>query len=211
MTIGDAAEKLGITKEAIYNRIRRGSMKCVTQNGEKYIILDNNENIKKEQTAKIPTNRQNQNNFEDKYINLLIAQIDDLKHVNKELNKDKEILQKEKEELLVEQKNMLERVYKEKDEQLKAILTLANRTLLASPSQIIDKTIEAKIEENLDIKDDIESDSDWHRLKTILKEKGYSKKKKKKILKRLQKLAKSSDNITNNDGDIYIKNFTERL
>ncbi len=35
LTINEAAKKLGITKEAIYNRIRRGSIETMVENGEK--------------------------------------------------------------------------------------------------------------------------------------------------------------------------------
>ena len=40
LAINEAAEILGITKEAVYNRIRRGSLKTVIENGIKFVILD---------------------------------------------------------------------------------------------------------------------------------------------------------------------------
>ena len=40
LAVNEAAEILGITKEAVYNRIRRGSLKTVIENGTKFVILD---------------------------------------------------------------------------------------------------------------------------------------------------------------------------
>ncbi|MDR0762829.1 MAG: helix-turn-helix domain-containing protein, partial [Campylobacteraceae bacterium] len=124
LTVADAADELGITKEAVYNRIRRGSLKSVQENNERYILLENEPakpslSVKNANTSKkivVP---------DERYINLLISQIEELKATNSELNKDKDRLIKEKEQLLIEQRVALETIYKERDEQLKAILTLA--------------------------------------------------------------------------------------
>lgn len=216
LTVNDAAEKLGITKEAIYNRIRRGSIKSVIEDNERYIILEdkkptNKTEQKKEKVIKSvikqdeKVKQKTEHNFNLDYINLLVSQIDELKKNNQELNKDKDRLIKEKEELLIEQRDMIERVYKEKDEQLKIMLTLANRTLLANPSTLPNKTIEAQFEEKIKDSKQTDESSDWFRLKTILKEKGYSKKKKKKILSSAKDFIGLDSNIVENDGDIYIK------
>ena len=44
LTILDAAEKLGISKEAIHNRIRRGSLKSVVENGVKFVFISEEKN-----------------------------------------------------------------------------------------------------------------------------------------------------------------------
>ena len=36
LTIAEAASDIGISKEAIHNRIRRGSLNCVIENGIKF-------------------------------------------------------------------------------------------------------------------------------------------------------------------------------
>lgn len=213
LTINEAAKKLGITKEAIYNRIRRGSIEVMVENGEKYIIFNNEK--------KASTNKQEKNiqidkktyiskqktdyDFSIQYIELLKSQIDELKNNNQELNKDKDRLIKEKEELLKEQRDMVERIYKEKDEQLKIMLTFANRTLLANPNTLQNTTIEAQFENKIKNENETNEESDWFRLKTILKEKGYSKKKKKKILSNAKDYVGIDENIVENDGEIYIK------
>ena len=45
VTIHDAAELLGVSKEAIHNRIRRGSLQSVVEDGIKLVILDKEENV----------------------------------------------------------------------------------------------------------------------------------------------------------------------
>ena len=40
LSVSEAAEILGITKEAVYNRIRRGSLKSLEKDGQKFVILE---------------------------------------------------------------------------------------------------------------------------------------------------------------------------
>ena len=216
LTINEAADKLGITKEAIYNRIRRGSVKTIVEDGERYVVFDDEKKVSTTSTNKqekdekpLVTKQKTDINFSIQYMNLLISQIDELKKTNQELNQDKDRLIKEKEELLIEQRDMVERIYKERDEQLKIMLTLTNRTLLANPSTLQKTTIEAQLENRIKSEQETNEDSDWFRLKTILKEKGYSKKKKKKILSNAKDFLGVDENIIENDGEIYIKGNTD--
>ena len=39
-TIEETAKKFKVSKEAIHNRIRRGSLDCVIEHGVKYVLLD---------------------------------------------------------------------------------------------------------------------------------------------------------------------------
>ena len=38
--VSEAAEILGVTKEAVYNRIRRGTLKTFEKDGVKYVVLE---------------------------------------------------------------------------------------------------------------------------------------------------------------------------
>jgi hypothetical protein len=68
LSITEVADKFGISKEAVYNRIRRGTFKTIEEDGVKFIILDDEEKAKKmahtaqKQTHQILTH---------KYLNLL--------------------------------------------------------------------------------------------------------------------------------------------
>ena len=41
--VSEAAEILGVTKEAVYNRIRRGTLKTFEKDGVKYVVLEGHE------------------------------------------------------------------------------------------------------------------------------------------------------------------------
>ncbi|MDR2635738.1 MAG: helix-turn-helix domain-containing protein [Campylobacteraceae bacterium] len=215
LTVADAALELGITKEAIYNRIRRGSLQSVQENDERYILLEDGE-LKSSEKPTVKTPKKNVV-LDERYINLLISQIAELKAANSELNKDKEKLIKEKEQLLIEQRVALETIYKERDEQLKAILTLANRSLLAKPVSDVEKvTIDASFEEKMEkwrAKKDSGGDksaderefSDWRELKSYLRAKGFSKKEKKKIITSVKEAAGQDIDVQEDEGVLYVK------
>jgi predicted DNA-binding protein YlxM (UPF0122 family) len=205
VSIQEAADALGITKEAVYNRIRRGTLQSEVVDGERVILVESELTNKTHAAHKKPHTIHHEIAADERYIELLKSQIDELKATNDKLTEDKERLIREKEQLLIESKNALERIYKERDEQLKAILTLANRTLLAKPS---DKVIDTKYEPTLGTftssakSDEAQGDEgeedkmspdevssatntefgDWRELKSYLKARGFSKKKKKKII-----------------------------
>jgi predicted DNA-binding protein YlxM (UPF0122 family) len=205
LTVSETADELGITKEAIYNRIRRGTLKSVVEGEEKYIILDEDDAP--------PTNKQTATlKFkktipDERYVNLLVSRIDELKAANSELNKDKDRLIKEKEQLLIEQRVALETIYKERDEQLKAILTLANRSLLANPAENAQSvTVDANYEQTFEeINDNNGEFTDWRELKSYLKAKGFSKKKKKKIILHVKEAAGEDEDVQEDEGVLYIR------
>ena len=67
--ISEAAEILGITKEAVYNRIRRGTLKYIQNGATKYVMI-NNESTKEQKVAQIEEFNATQ---------FLLKQIDELK------------------------------------------------------------------------------------------------------------------------------------
>lgn len=194
LTVIETAELLGVSKEAIYNRIRRGSLETVIENGIKYVVLT--DEVKKSSRVK-----KLQSVANDAYIQLLRDEMRDLKERNKALEADKDRLVKEKEKLLIESKEKIEQIYKQKDEQLKAILSLATKNILENKTAqdsdiIIDKynkqndAIDVDIDVNesdISTKETLESYSDWKDLRDYLKQKGYSKKQKKIIKQKFKK------------------------
>ncbi len=196
LTVIQTAELLGVSKEAIYNRIRRGSLEVVIENGIKYVILT--EDIKKSSHS-----RKISNNISDAYIELLKTELKELKEKNRALEADKDRLIREKEKLLIESKEKVEEIYKQRDEQLKTILSLATKNILENKKYknneiVIDEDIDRKrkdaIEAEIDAQTDaistqeiVESYSDWQDLRDYLKQKGYSKKEKKIIKEEFNK------------------------
>ncbi|RAZ24282.1 DNA-binding protein [Campylobacter hyointestinalis] len=127
--INEAAQILGITKEAIYNRIRRKSLKSEEKDGVKYVILDD-EPIKPKKT--------------DNFTKYLLSQIASLKLQNERLLEQKDKLVKEKEEIIITKIEELKAAYQSSDERLRAVLSMAGRSFKA-----LDDTqmIEAEVEE----------------------------------------------------------------
>ena len=196
LTVIQTAELLGVSKEAIYNRIRRGSLEVVIENGIKYVILT--EDVKKSTHS-----RKISNNISDAYIELLKVEMKELKERNRILEADKDRLIAEKEKLLIESREKIEQIYKQRDEQLKTILSLASKNILENKNYkndeiVIDEDASRKrkdaIEVDIEAEEDsastqeiVESYSDWQDLRDYLKQKGYSKKKKKIIKEKFNK------------------------
>ncbi len=224
LTVIEAAKLLGVSKEAIYNRLRRGSLQSVIENGVKYILLT--KNSLKEGTA----TRKIENVTESAYVELLKVQLEEMKLKNEKLEADKERLIADKERLLIESKEKIEMIYKERDEQLKAILTLANRqiahtgnetaTSANTPATIVPSNIttasqtpfsfeEADVldedEENRVVEDMFESYSDWRDLRSYLKEKGFSKKEKQHISDKIGKKVGQLNDVMDKNGKLFIK------
>ncbi len=189
LTVIETAELLGVSKEAIYNRIRRGSLTTVIEDGIKLVVLT--DEVKKS------SSRKSNNNVSDAYIQLLKDEMKELKDRNKALETDKDKLVQEKEKLLIKSKEEIEKIYKQRDEHIKAILTLASSGAIEHKKRRKEEIfVHEKEEDAIDI--DIESDdsqtkeivdsyNDWQDLRDYLKQKGYSKKEKKAIKKKFKK------------------------
>ncbi len=223
LTVIEAAKLMNVSKEAIYNRLRRGTLQCVVEEGVKYILFS--KNTHKETHA---TSRKIETNVDGAYIELLKTQLEEIKLKNERLEADKERLIADKERLLIESKEKIEAIYKERDEQLKTILSLANRQIAfvsseASPapcvkpqtnsypeknSSLNEYVEEADVleEENDEKEEDIfQSYSDWRDLRSYLKEKGFSKKEKQQISDTLGKKVGYAHDVMDKNGKLFIK------
>ena len=184
LTVMEASKLLGVSKEAIYNRLRRGTLHSVTEDGVKYILLG--KSSKKELSLNV---RKSEGVIENAYVNLLKEQLEALKAKNERLENDKERLIADKERLLIESKEKIERIYKERDEQLTTILSLANRQITHTPSwetksdydldeeYVMPSKEEAEEADVVEDKEEVLSHySNWRDLRDYLKEKSFSKK-----------------------------------
>jgi len=224
LTVIEAAKLLGVSKEAIYNRLRRGSLQSVVENGVKYILLTKSSLKEGTSARKIESAT-----TESAYVELLKVQLEEMKLKNEKLEADKERLIADKERLLIESKEKIEMIYKERDEQLKAILTLANRqithtgneTVTAVPTpntniptpksssvspyafeeaDVLDEEDEGKVVEDM-----FESYSDWRDLRSYLKEKGFSKKEKQHISDKIGRKVGQLNDVMDKNGKLFIK------
>lgn len=223
LTVIEAAKLLGVSKEAIYNRLRRGSLQSVVENGVKYILLT------KSSLKEGPSARKLESATDSAYVELLKVQLEEMKLKNEKLESDKERLIADKERLLIESKEKIEMIYKERDEQLKAILTLANRQITHTGSETVTANTAAtniptstsstetpfffeeadvldEEEENRVVEDALfESYSDWRDLRSYLKEKGFSKKEKQHISDKIGKKVGQLNDVIDKNGKLFIK------
>ena len=158
MTIADAAEFFGISKEAIHNRVRRGSLESEIIDGEKHVYVDENKATKttpapKKTRAKSTTPRGTSPKVDDRYYNLLKEQNTQLQAKVEKLEGETRTLRDQKEQMLIQERIKIEQIYKDKDEQLKNILnTISSNFILNAPSDKKDiedvEHLDAEIEVN---------------------------------------------------------------
>jgi hypothetical protein len=188
MSVADAAEFFGVSKEAIHNRIRRGSLNSVVENDIKYVIVDKTVSANTRVQSKKQTVSSN-----DKYYKLLEEQNSRLQERVDILETETRTLRDQKEQMLIDERIMIEQIYKDKDEQLKNILnSFKAQFMLTSP-------LEAKEEEHLEAEIEFEEKEPTKdnviSLKKYLKEQKLSAKKEQKIKKRFKKIAKEDNRI----------------
>jgi len=183
MSISDAAEHFGVSREAIHNRVRRGSLKSIVENGVKLVIIDK----KSVTTSRAQTKRVSSS--DDKYYKLLEEQNAKLQEKVEKLEGETRTIRDQKEQMLIDERMKIEQIYRDKDEQLKSILnTFQSQFMLSSPETDI-APLEVEIEEVPLDKLGIIS------LNKYLKEQEVSAKKGKKIKARFKKRAKKDDRI----------------
>lgn len=191
MSIEDAAAHFGVSKEAIHNRIRRGSLQSVVENGVKFVEIDKTvlPATNKTQTKK------SDKNYDDKYYKFLEEQNVKLQEKVEKLEGETRTLRDQKEQMLIEERIKIEQIYRDKDEQLKNILsTISSQFMLNTPMQenIKEPHVEADIEE---IEDEPKEESQRISLKKYLKNSGFSEIKQEKIKKRFKKIAKNDKRV----------------
>ena len=203
LTVMDMAKYLGVSKEAIYNRLRRGTLEAITEDGKKYVLLTSS--VQRE--GRLPKRTAITSAMDSEYIELLKSQIEELKHKNEKLEDDRDRLYREKENMLIESKQMIEKVYKERDEQLKTILTLANVPTLGhklESNEPIEVVEEIEIEEDI-VEQMCETFGEWELLERRLEEKGFTDENRKKITKKVKKQVGKSLHVKISYDEIYIK------
>ena len=181
MSINDAAQYFGVSKEAIHNRIRRGSLSSVLEEGVKLVIIDENTPKRSPNRNTIAKTTLN----DERYYKLLEEQNAKLQSRVAVLETETRSLRDQKEEMLIEERIKIENIYKEKDEQLKNILSsISSQFMLGAPEKKEEHfEAEIEVEEIVEIK----KKSKLISLKKHLKTLELSEKKEAKVYKRFQK------------------------
>ncbi len=198
LSVAEAAEKFKVSKEAIHNRIRRGSLDCVIEHGNKYVLID--------EPVSAPVE------VKDTKYNLYIEEENrDLKQKVKELEQQNLGLREQKEEMLIQEKEKIEQIYRERDEQLKQVLhTITSKFLPHMQTTNTEETVSSYVEaddiidSSFEVNDLRDINSAPMSLKSFLKIKKYKPAKHQRIKNRFKRLIGTDDRIVRKDGKIYI-------
>ena len=197
-TVADAAQKLGVSKEAIHNRVRRGSLKSVIENGVKLVLIESGV-VAKSTARKTPV--KTALHVDDRYYKLLEEQNAKLQQRVDNLEGETRSLRDQKEQMLIQERKKIEQIYKDKDEQLKHLLqSIASQFMLNPPQP--QEHLEAEIE-IIEDKSNKEEDKIIS-LKKYLKQLKCSVKDKEKIIKKFDKKVKKDDRIILVDKKYYL-------
>ncbi|MBU1216612.1 DNA-binding protein [bacterium] len=197
MSVADAAEYFGVSKEAIHNRIRRGSLESVLEGDVKMVLVGAKPTVSSRAQSKKPA----ANFANDKYYQFLEEQNSKLQEKVEKLEGETRTLRDQKEQMLIEERIKIEQIYRDKDEQLKSILSTFQAQFMLSPKQAKkeedDTALDAEIE-------DIPSENNTISLHKYLKEQEFSKKRMKKIKSRFQSRAENDNRILSVGKKYYI-------
>ena len=198
MTIAEAATHFNISKEAIHNRIRRGSLSSVMENGIKFVSVAEAKNT-------------TQAHSDQRYYDYIEEENSRLRERVNKLENETTSLRDKREASLIAEREKIEQIYKERDEQLRSVLhVVASKFLTAqNMNQVIDDAVSDDGSEDAEVISEapiatLNDDRNQISLKEFLKLKKYSKKKAKKIKERFEKSAKNDNRITVKKGKIFL-------
>lgn len=200
MTVAEAAEHYKVSKEAIHNRIRRGTLNCVIEHGIKYVVMDDEKNVPAQSSA-----------GNDKYYSYIEQENSALKAKIAELEGETRSLREQREQMLIAEKEKIEQIYKERDAQLKNVLQVVASKFLTHQNMdtVIEEAVaseEIPYDDPADVVIDVlDEEHDLVSLKQFLKLKMFSKKKREKIASRFEKHAEGDARIIVSDNKFYLK------
>jgi hypothetical protein len=192
MTIEDAAAHFGVSKEAIHNRVRRGSLKSIVEDGVKLVEIDKKASANKAQTKRTGVLG------DERYYKLLEEQNSALQNRVQTLEDETRTLRDQKEQMLIQEREKIEQIYKDKDEQLKNILNaISSKFMLGTPIEVTQEEVieEAHVEAEIEESSKSSSKSTLVPLKKYLKDAGFSKGKREKIKNKFKKIAEKDGRI----------------
>ena len=180
--VSEAAEILGVTKEAVYNRIRRGTLKTFEKDGVKYVVLGGYEPQTAPKSAP-KTSKSAKSSESKKAAKAGESQISELKEQNQNLQADKERLFREKEQILLNNKTEIAQIYRERDEKLRGFLSMLERPLLARQNGEYVAPIDVEFVESKP-----ENEGKWTSLAEFLKSQNLSGKSLKKTQNKIYQI-----------------------
>ncbi|MBD3798920.1 DNA-binding protein [Sulfuricurvum sp.] len=190
MTIADAAEYFNVSKEAIHNRIRRGSLNYIVENGVKYVAVESTK-----------TGTSDNMVSDNRYTQYIEQENERLREKVDYLEKETNRLRDQREQMLIDERIKVEQIYKERDAQLRSVLHVVATKFLAhvNPEAVMQEADTI----NVDIVD-AETEG-WISLRSFLKLKRIKDKEKKKIKNRFESaLDKDDKRLSVRDEKIFL-------
>ncbi len=174
LTIDEYSKKFKMSKEMINSKIKAKKLSYIIENDIRYILVANNENIKKE--IKTVVKSIPQKTTVGMVISLYQKENSHLKEKIKQLETKIDSLIDDKLEMLKSERDKIEAIYTNKDEQLKKVLELINTKIMqekldynihdVEPYEI--ENIDAQPEKLIELKKYLKSlDITSHQRKTI--------------------------------------------
>ncbi|KFN40451.1 MAG: hypothetical protein JU82_03095 [Sulfuricurvum sp. MLSB] len=187
MTIAEAAEHFKVSKEAIHNRIRRGSLNCIVENGVKFVAVASAKASESEVSVEA-----------DRYTRYIEQENERLRDKVDVLEKETTRLRDQREQMLIDERIKIEQVYKERDAQLRSVLHVVATKFLshANADEVMEEAINADV---VDV-----SEEEWISLKAFLKLKRIKDKEKKKIKSRFETAGGTDERLSVREGKIFL-------
>lgn len=193
LTIADAADHFGVSKEAIHNRVRRGSLNCIVEDGVKYVVI-----------AALKSGANTGGAHDPRYTQYMEQENERLRGRVDVLEHETSRLRDQREQMLIDERIKVEQIYKERDAQLRSVLHVVATKFLShvNPDAVMEEGMEkGKVEA---INADVIEEDGWVSLKEFLKLKKIKDKEKKIIKNRFQKLQHSDARISVRDEKIFL-------
>lgn len=193
LTIADAADHYGVSKEAIHNRVRRGSLNCIVEDGVKFVVIST------------PKGTQNNNSIPDaRYTQYIEQENERLRGRVDVLENETSRLRDQREQMLIDERVKVEQIYKERDAQLRSVLHVVATKFLShvNPEAVMQEGMEQGASDAINA-DIVETDG-WISLKDFLKLKRIKDEAKKKIKKRFEKLQGSDERISIREDKLFL-------
>ncbi|SFV59839.1 hypothetical protein MNB_SM-6-320 [hydrothermal vent metagenome] len=207
LTIDEYSKYFKMSKEMINSKLRAKKLNYITEDGVTYIIVTRNFlEAEKQEEKKMP---QKPKTTVAMVLSLYQKENQHLKEKIVQLEAKIDKLIDDKEQMLREEMNKIEHVYSQKDEQLKNILELMNRQLLAQRPQTIHDVETVLPEENFNIKKEKSKKEDKVvELKEYLKSLDLEAYQRKIIKKRFLAVYDNDVRIIKQNGKLYL-NFSK--
>ena len=208
LTIDQYSKHFKMSKEMIHSKLRANKLNYITENGETYIIIPDSDPIaqklqeatqqkKKEVKKNMPASTQKPKITVATLIELYKRENRALKERIRELEAKIDRLIDDKEQMLREERERIEKVYAAKDEQLKTILELINAKLQMEQQSL-------GLTDSHDIEAIPAESSQRVELKEYLKSLDLEPQQRKAIKKRFQAVKGSDIRVQEQNGKIYL-------